>query len=66
MEIRADSHVPVPAPRAIGTTALLRLLKPGESYVFPSTSAVAIACRVFGKGGYRSHKERGGIRIWRL
>ena len=65
MDFQFDQGVPV-RPRLTGTTALLRLMKPGESKVFPSVTAVALAFRVFGRGGYRSHKEHGGTRIWRL
>ena len=65
MDFAFEQNVPVP-PRSTGTTALLRLMKPGESKLFPSKTAVAIAFRVFGRGNFRSHKERGGTRIWRL
>ena len=66
MEIKSDSHIPVPPPRALGTTALLRLLNPGESNLFSNPHVPSLAHRIFGKGNYRVHKERGGIRVWRL
>lgn len=66
MDFKADSGIPIPPPKAVGTTALLRLMHPGESRVFPNRQVAAIAHRIFGKGKYRVHKERDGIRVWRL
>lgn len=66
MDVKVDQTVPVPPVRHTGCTAILRTLKIGESVLLPSSNAAALAFRLFGKGAYRSHKERGGIRIWRV
>lgn len=61
-----DKGVTPPPPRIVGITALLRTFVVGDSKLIDSPNAPAIAYRIFGKGNYRSHKERGGIRIWRV
>ncbi len=66
MDARVDKNVPVPSPRHTGITALLRTLAVGESVLIDTCNPSALAYRVFGKGNYRSHKERGGVRIWRI
>lgn len=66
MDAKVDRTVPVPPSRHTGVTALLRQLNVGESVLLDSPHPAALAQRVFGKGNYRSHKEHGGIRIWRI
>lgn len=65
MDVKVDRDIPVPRPKRTGVTALLRTLKPGDSVLLDSLHAPALAFRIFGKGHFRSHKEHGGIRIWR-
>lgn len=69
MDVRIDQTRPPPdPPYRTGFTALLRTLNIGESVLLPTLDykANTVAYRVFGKGNYRSHKEHGGIRIWRI
>lgn len=69
MDLKIEKDVPVPSkvPHT-GFTALLRALAIGDSVLLPTypEKANTVAYRVFGKGHYRSQKEQGGTRIWRI
>ena len=64
--MKVETGVPLPPEPMKGATAVLRALKPGESAHFPNLHAAALAFRILGRGHYRSRKERGGVRVWRL
>lgn len=64
-----EKGIPIPEKRGMhGYSALLRELKPGDSVLLPIVPyrAYGLGWKVLGKGNFRSKKENGGTRVWRI